>query len=86
MIGKYHNRGFTTVANPNGWGENVYTILSATVSYRGFKRTTLTLGMNNVFDNRAQENGFVILGFDDRSSGSGGALGRSVSFRARREF
>ncbi len=86
VIGKYHNRGFTTVANPNGWGENVYTILSATVSYRGFKRTTLTLGMNNVLDNRAPENGFVILGFDDRSSGSGGALGRSVSFRARREF
>ena len=86
VIGKYHNRGFTTVANPNGWGENVYTILNANLSYRGFQRTTLSLGMNNVMNQRAPVNGFVILGFDDRSSGSGGALGRSLIVRARREF
>ena len=82
IIGKYNNRGFTAV----GWGENVYPIINSTFSYRGFKRTTLTLGMNNVMDHRAPVNGYVTLGFDDRSSSSGGALGRSMFLRARREF
>ncbi len=82
MIGKFMNRGFTAV----GWGENVFTVINASVSYRGFQRTTLSLGMNNVFDKRSPTNGFIVLGFDDRASTSGGALGRSVIFRARREF
>jgi outer membrane receptor protein involved in Fe transport len=82
VIGKYYNRGF---AAP-GWGENVYPIISASFSYRGFKRTTLTLGMNNVMNQRAPVNGYHVFGFDDRSAGSNGALGRSMYLRARREF
>lgn len=82
IVGKYFNRGFATP----GWGENPYSLISASVSYRGFQRTTITLGCNNLTDNRSPINGFVVLGFDDRSSGSGGALGRSFSVRVRRDF
>lgn len=82
IIGKYFNNGFTTA----GWGENIYPIISSSISYRGFKSTTLTLGANNVMNHRAPVNGYVVLGFDDRSSSSGGALGLSMYLRARREF
>ncbi len=82
MIGKFMNRGFTAA----GWGENVFTVINASFTYRGFQRTTLSVGMNNVFNERSPTNGFVVLGFDDRASTSGGALGRSVFMRARRDF
>ncbi|MBM3852825.1 MAG: TonB-dependent receptor [Verrucomicrobia bacterium] len=81
IIGKYYNRGFTAV----GWGENVYPVFTPSFTYRGWQRTTLTIGSNNVLDKRPPPNGYVILGFDDRAY-SAGALGRTVFIRARREF
>ncbi len=81
VVGKYFNDNWTAA----GWGENVFTIVSPSVSYRGFKKTSLTLGVTNVFDNRPNLMGHRALGFDDRVSGAG-ALGISGLFRVRREF
>lgn len=84
IIGKYFNDRQST-ATFAGWGENVYPIVNPSVTYRGFKRTTVTVGANNVLDNRPPPNGFLTLGFDDRAY-SAGALGISVYLRVRREF
>jgi iron complex outermembrane receptor protein len=82
IIGKLYNRRFTSA----GWGENSYVIITPTLSYRGFARTTLSLTCGNVFDHRPPENGRAnIRGFDFRVSGVG-ASGRTLSLRARREF
>lgn len=84
VIGKFFNDRQST-ATFAGWGENVYAVFSPSVTYRGFKRTTVTVGANNVFDNRPPPNGFLTLGFDDRAYSSG-TLGVSVYLRVRREF
>lgn len=81
VVGKFFNDNWTTA----GWGENVFTLVNPSVSYRGFKRTTITLGATNVFDTRPPPNGFRNLGFDDRIYGAG-ALGIAGSLRVRREF
>jgi iron complex outermembrane receptor protein len=81
VVGKYFNDNWTTA----GWGENVFAIVSPSVTYRGFRRTTLTLGVTNVFDSRPPAVGHRALGFDDRVYGAG-ALGISGLVRVRREF
>lgn len=81
VIGKYFNDNWTAA----GWGENVLAIVNPSVSYRGFKKTTLTLGITNVFNKQPPPNGFRQLGFDDRVYGSG-ALGIAGYIRARRSF
>lgn len=81
VVGKYFNDNWTTA----GWGENVYTIVSPSVTYRGFKKTAITLGITNVLDNRPPAMGHRALGFDDRVYGAG-ALGISGTLRVRREF
>ncbi len=63
----------------------MYTVISPYLTYRGFRRTTITVGSTNVLDKRPPPNGFLVLGFDDRAYGAG-ALGRTVSLRVRREF
>ena len=82
VVGKYFNDNWLTVG---GWGENVFTLVNPSVSYRGFKKTSLTLGATNVFNHRPPAMGHRDLGFDDRVYGAG-ALGISVFIRARREF
>ncbi len=84
VIGKFFNDRQATAIFP-GWGENVYTVISPYLTYRGFRRTTITVGSTNVLDKRPPPNGFLVLGFDDRAYGAG-ALGRTVSLRVRREF
>lgn len=84
VIGKFFNDRQATATFP-GWGENVYTVITPSLTYRGFKRTTITIGSGNVLDKRPPPNGFLVLGFDDRAYGAG-ALGRTVSMRVRREF
>lgn len=84
VIGKFFNDRQATATFP-GWGENVYTVITPSLTYRGFKRTTITIGSGNVLDKRPPPNGFLVLGFDDRAYGAG-ALGRTVSMRIRREF
>lgn len=81
VIGKFFNDNWTA----DGWGENVYAVVNPSVSYRGFKKTTLTLGITNLLDNQPPPNGFRQLGFDDRVYGSG-ALGIAGYIRARRSF
>jgi outer membrane receptor protein involved in Fe transport len=81
VVGKYFNDNWTAA----GWGENVFTIVSPSVSYRGFKKTSITVGVTNVFDSRPPAMGHRALGFDDRVYGAG-ALGISGYLRARREF
>lgn len=81
VVGKYFNDNWTTP----GWGENVLALVNPSVSYRGFARTSLTLGVTNVFDTRPPANGYRSLGFDDRIYGTG-ALGIAWYLRARRSF
>jgi len=81
VIGKYYNDNWTAI----GWGENVFGMINPSVSYRGFKKTTLTLGATNVLDARPPAIGYRALGFDDRVYGAG-ALGVSGYIRARRTF
>lgn len=84
IIGKFWNDRQST-ATFAGWGENVHTVVSPSFSYRGFKRTTITLSALNVFDVRPPVNGHLLLGFDDRAYGAS-VLGRVLSVRVRREF
>lgn len=81
VVGKYFNDNWNAV----GWGENVFALINPSVSYRGFKKTSLTVGATNVLNNRPPPVGYRALGFDDRVYGAG-ALGVAVSVRARREF
>ncbi|WP_414661221.1 TonB-dependent receptor domain-containing protein [Horticoccus sp. 23ND18S-11] len=81
VVGKYFNDNWTTA----GWGENVFTLINPSVSYRGFRKMSVTLGVTNVFNARPPAVGFRALGFDDRVYGAG-ALGISAYLRLRREF
>ncbi len=81
VVGKYFNDNWTAA----GWGENVFTLVNPSVTYRGFRRTSITLGVTNVFDARPPAMGHRALGFDDRVYGAG-ALGISGLLRVRREF
>ena len=81
VVGQYFNDNWTAA----GWGENVFTIVSPSVSYRGFRKTSVTVGVTNVFDARPPAMGHRALGFDDRVYGAG-ALGISGLVRVRREF
>ncbi len=80
-IGKYFNDLYTAA----GWGENPYTLISAQVSYAGWWGTTVTLTMNNVFDNLPPFTGYDTSGFDPNTYAAG-ALGRFVSIRVSKEF
>jgi hypothetical protein len=81
VVGKYFNDNWTAA----GWGEKAFTIVSPSVTYRGFRKTSLTVGVTNVFDARPPAMGHRALGFDDRVYGAG-ALGISGLVRVRREF
>jgi iron complex outermembrane receptor protein len=81
VVGKYFNDNWTAA----GWGENAFTLVNPSISYRGFKKTSITLGVTNVFDARPPAMGHRALGFDDRVYGAG-ALGIAGSLRVRREF
>ena len=81
IVGKYFNDNWATP----GWGENVYTIINPSISYRGFKKMSITVGSSNVFDNRPPALGWRAIGFEDRLYGAG-ALGVSAYVRVRREF
>ena len=81
VVGKYFNDNWTAA----GWGENAFTLVSPSVSYRGFKKTSITFGVTNVFNSRPPAMGHRTLGFDDRVYGAG-ALGIAASLRVRREF
>ena len=81
VIGPYFNDGF---ANP-GWDQGAYTLCQTAVSYRGFWGTTITVGANNLFDNLPPFNGYDTSSFDPNTY-SGGAMGRFLYIRVRKEF
>lgn len=80
-IGSYFNDGYTAA----GWDEKAYTLFQASFSYRGLWGTTMTLGVNNLFDKLPPFNGYDTAGFDSATYGAG-ALGRFVYIRVRKEF
>jgi iron complex outermembrane receptor protein len=80
-IGSYFNDAYTV----DGWPEGSYSLFSGSVSYRGFLGTTVTLGVNNLFDKQPPFNGYDTSGFDPNTY-SAGALGRFVYVRIRKDF
>ena len=82
VIGKFYNNGFSA----GRWGENVFTIVNTSISYRGFKGYTLSLGANNALNHRPPQNGYTTFGFDERGVDAVGANGIVLNLRARREF
>lgn len=79
-IGKFFNDGYTVA----GWGENPFALIHANVSYRGFWGSTISLGANNLFNNRAPENGRETTGISPYHPT--GVLGRFLFVRVRKDF
>ena len=77
----YYNDAYTV----QGWGENPYTLIHASVVYAGFWNTSITIGANNLLDNRPPANGRESIGFDPNAYGPG-VLGRMVYIRVRKDF
>lgn len=83
-IGKFFNDSFQSATVP-GWGENPYTLVNPSITYRGIWGTTITAGALNVFDNEPPISGRDISGFDQPTY-AGGALGRFAYIRIRKDF
>ncbi len=81
-IGSYFNDGYSSTVQ---WDEGAYTLATASVSYRGFWGTTITVGANNLFDKLPPFNGFDTGSFDGNTYGAG-AMGRFLYIRVRKEF
>lgn len=79
-VGKFFNDGYTAA----GWGENPFTVVHVTTSYRGFMGSTLTLGVNNVMNNRSPGNGRETIGVSPFHPN--GTLGRFFYVRIRKDF
>ncbi len=78
----WFNDGYTAA----GWGENPFTVVNASVRYRGFFGTKLTLGVKNVFNSRFQDNGRAgTTGFDANIYGDS-ILGRFLYVRVTKDF
>ncbi len=81
-IGSYFNDGFTAA----GWPEASYTVANASVTYRGFWHSTVSVGATNVLDNLPPPNGRADLGGYDANTYGAGALGRFIYIRVRKDF
>jgi outer membrane receptor protein involved in Fe transport len=77
----YYNDNYTV----QGWGENPFTLVHASVIVAKFWNSSITLGANNVFNNRPPPNGRESIGFDPNAYGPG-VLGRFLYVRVRKEF
>ena len=84
FIGKFWNDSFAAAK----FGEDVYAIVNTSVSYRGFKKTTITLGANNALNHRPPQNGLAGsgYGYDERGVDAIGGNGILLNLRVRREF
>ncbi len=79
--GEYFNDNYTVA----GWGENPYTLVNASVTYAGFWDTKITVGANNLLNNRPPANGRESVGFDPNAYGPG-AIGRVLYVWVTKEF
>lgn len=79
-VGKFFNDGYTAT----GWGENPFAVVHTSVSYRGLWGSTVTVGANNVMNNRSPENGRETTGISPFHPT--GALGRFLYVRVRKDF
>ena len=80
--GRWFNDGYTVA----GWGENAYTLIGASLRYRGFYNSTITLAASNLFNNQPPPNGRASSAGYDQNIYGPGALGRFLSIRIRKEF
>ncbi len=77
----YYNDNYTA----QGWGENPFTLVHASVVYAALWNSTITIGANNVLNTRPPANGRESIGFDPNAYGPG-VLGRFLYIRVRKEF
>lgn len=77
----YYNDNYTA----QGWGENPFTLVHASVIYARFWGSTITLGASNLLNTRPPANGRESIGFDPNAYGPG-VLGRFVYVRVRKDF
>ncbi|MSU49441.1 MAG: hypothetical protein EXS37_10210 [Opitutus sp.] len=77
----YFNDAYTVT----GWGENPYTITSGSLTYGGFFGTTVTVGANNLLNNRPPPNGRETTRFDPNAYGPG-VRGRFLYIRVRKDY
>ncbi len=77
----YYNDNYTV----QGWGQNPYTLIAAQIRYSGFWHSTITIGANNLFNNRPPINGRETSSIDQGAYGAG-ALGRFLFIRVRKDF
>ncbi len=77
----YYNDNYTA----QGWGENPFTLIHASVIYAALWNSTITIGANNLLNNRPPPNGRESIGVDPNAYGPG-LLGRFLYIRVRKEF
>ncbi len=77
----YYNDNYTA----QGWGENPFTLIHASVVYAAFWNSTITIGATNLLNNRPPANGRESVGFDPNAYGAG-VLGRFLYIRVRKDF
>lgn len=77
----YYNDGYTA----QGWGENPFTVVHASVIIARWFNSSITIGANNVLNKRPPPNGRESVGFDPNSYGPG-VLGRFLYVRVRKDF
>lgn len=77
----WYNDAYTA----QGWGENPFTLVHGQFHYAGFWNSTITLGANNLLNNRPPPNGRESVGFDPSTYGPG-VLGRFLYIRVRKDF
>jgi iron complex outermembrane receptor protein len=77
----FYNDAYTV----QGWGENPYTLVHGSIIVAKFFRSSITIGANNMLNNRPPPNGRESIGFDPNAYGPG-VLGRFLYVRVRKEF
>ena len=81
-LGEYFNAGFATP----GWGENQVTVVNPSLTYRGPWKTTIRVGVNNVFGREPPINGYTSSGFDQSTYGENVAAGRMFYVDLKKSF
>jgi len=82
-IGEYFNDGYSAA----GWGENQVTVVNPSLSYLvGPWKTTIRVGVNNVFGREPPVNGFTSSNWDQNTYGENVAAGRLFYIDIKKTF